>query len=717
MKKEPQERKSIKLNIDERPAEQEQQSWTLEEIMDEFGGWTKRDAQEPEKSERPQVKRQAPQIPPPAARAPENPAPSDKTDEQKLLQSFAAGDTIRFTPVTDEQIRQAQEPKIWTYKGEPDPEPDALTKQERKRLEKDRKAAEQADRRLERFERKQARRTARRVRRQEQPEHVFDSLQQAYTWYAKPSTMPLRLIVSAVLALVSAVLLFFTTHSVGKLDPQRHIKLFSELMLGIMLAQTVLSFDVLLPNIRHAAKIRFDDKALLALQILVTSADAVFAILSGRVPFCTAVSLELAVALWGRLLLHSARRRSLKSASGMNAPVAAVREEKAWHGLDCIFRSKADAAAFALQIELPDAGGRVMRIYAPILTAATLALASISTVRSEENFLRVWTAFLIAGFPTGVLIAYGKPFAAIAKRLGRTGCAVAGWDGARTLGGEVGVCVEDADLFPAQNVTLNGMKIYSDRPVSQIIGFSMAVVQTAGSGLVPLFEELMHAQNGRHYTVDNFRRYEGGGLGAEIQGDVVLMGSLGFMRLMKVQMPEGAKLKQAIYLSVNRELAAVFALNYAPAANVSSSLNAMIRSGGLIPILATRDFMITPQFLKQRYRLPPDRVEFPTVEERAMLSSPDAIRQPKQGAMMVRDSFTCFASAVTGARAIRSAGRGSIAVAMAGAAIGILVLFFLSFIGAERAITCWNLELYHLLWLLPSILMTGLLGLGTEQKK
>lgn len=112
------------------------------------------------------------------------------------------------------------------------------------------------------------------------------------------------------------------------------------------------------------------------------------------------------------------------------------------------------------------------------------------------------------------------------------------------------------------------MKIYSDRSVSQIIGFASAVVQTAGSGLVPLFDEMMHSQNGRHYRVDTFRRYEGGGLGAEIQGDVILMGSIGFMKLMKVRMPEGTRLKQAVYLSVNGDLAAVFALNYAPAAGI-----------------------------------------------------------------------------------------------------------------------------------------------------
>ncbi len=749
MKKKPQERKPVQLNMDQTPAEQEQ-TWTLEEIMDEFGGWTKREQpkaetadalqQEPEtvqpvsdekEPEAESVQKaasdegieepaDAPQTESvvrifPAAKQQEEAAQGEEKEEQAPP---SAGDTIRFAPVTEEQVQSAEQtPKVWTYKGEPDPEPETLTKEEQKRAAKEKKAAEQAKKRLEQLERKQEKTAARRVRRQERPEHSFDSLQQAYTYYARPSTLRLRMFASTVLALVSILILFFSTQSFGTAQEKTGSALLSELMLVIMLLQCLLMSDLLLPALRRALLLRFDQYFLLVLQIAVTAADAVLAILSNRIPFCTVVSLELAVCMWGRQLLHTARRKSLKVVCNMSAPVAAVREEKAWHGLDCIFRAKADADEFAVQLEMPDAGGRIMRIYTPILIVVTLGLSVLCSIRSEEYFLRAWTSFLLVGFPTGILLAYGKPFASVAKRLSRMGCAVSGWNGARILGGEVGVCVEDADLFPPQNVTLNGMKIYSDRNVSQVIGFAMAVVQTAGSGLVPLFEELMHAQNGRRYSVDNFRRYEGGGLGAEIHGDVILMGSIGFMRLMKVQMPEGAKLKQAIYLSVNGELAAVFALNYAPAANVKSSLFAMIHSGGLIPILATRDFMITPQFLKQRYKISPDRVEFPTVEERARLSSGEAILEPKQGAMMARSGFSYFASAVTGARAMRTAGRGSIAVALAGAILGILMLFFLTFIGAERAVTCWNLTIYQLLWLLPSILMTSLLGFGAEEKK
>ena len=393
----------------------------------------------------------------------------------------------------------------------------------------------------------------------------------------------------------------------------------------------------------------------------------------------------------------------------MEEPVAAVREEKAWHGYDCIFRAPGDAAQFAIQLEMPDAGSRIMRVYAPVMTAVTLVLSILTAMRGGKSFLWSWTAMLLAGFPAGVLIAYAKPFSTFAKKLYRVGAAVAGWQGARILSGEAGLIIEDADLFPPQNVTQGGMKLYGSRPAPMVIGYANAVVQTAGSGLVPLFEQMMHDQNGRRYTVDSFRRYESGGLGATIRGDVVLMGSIAFMKLMRVRVPEGTRLKQAVYLSVNGELTAVFALNYAPAESVRAGLSAVLRAGSLVPVLATRDFMITPQFLKLRYKIPPEHIEFPIVEERARLSSQEIPRTGPQGALMARSSFASFAGSVVSARTLRGAAIIAMIVALAGSVLGTALMFFLTFLGSSFSASCWNLFLYTVLWLLPGLL-AGLLA-------
>ena len=677
-------------------APQEEPAYSLEEIMNEFGGWTKRDVPAPAEP----VTDETVRLAVPAAEA---------KGEEKPAEPPAGGDTIRFTPVEEEKAPEPERPAVWTYRGEPDPErpaPDPKEARELARAERrEKRQAEKRRRQLERFQKKEARKK----RAQEQPEHTFASPEAAYAFYAAASGTRLRLLVSTLLCLGSVLLLVLSTPLITGAFSD-HAAAFSAAMLGLLLLQAVCSYDVCLSGVIALLRFRFDQYSMLFLALCAVVADAFFAVAEGRTPFCTVAGILLLLALWGRDLLDDARRRSLRAISNMDEPVAAIREEKAWHGYDCIFRAPGDAEQFAVQLEMPDAGSRIMRVWAPVMTAVTLALSVLTSLRTGEHFLWAWSAMLLASFPAGILIAYAKPFSALARRLYRAGAAIAGWQGARILSGEAGLIVEDADLFPPQNVTQGGMKLYGSRPAPMVIGYANAVVQTAGSGLVPLFEQMMHDQNGRRYTVDTFRRYEGGGLGATIRGDVVLMGSIAFMKLMRVRVPEGTRLKQAVYLSVNGELTAVFALNYAPAESVRAGLSAVLRAGSLVPVLATRDFMITPQFLKLRYKIPPEHIEFPIVEERARLSSQEIPRTGPQGALMARSSFASFAGSVVSARTLRGAAIIAMIVALAGSVLGTALMFFLTFLGSSFSASCWNLFLYTVLWLIPGLLTALLAG-------
>ena len=677
-------------------APQEEPAYSLEEIMNEFGGWTKRDVPAPAEP----VTDETVRLAVPAAEA---------KGEEKPAEPPAGGDTIRFTPVEEEKAPEPERPAVWTYRGEPDPErpaPDPKEARELARAERrEKRQAEKRRRQLERFQKKEARKK----RAQEQPEHTFASPEAAYAFYAAASGTRLRLLVSTLLCLGSVLLLVLSTPLITGAFSD-HAAAFSAAMLGLLLLQAVCSYDVCLSGVIALLRFRFDQYSMLFLALCAVVADAFFAVAEGRTPFCTVAGILLLLALWGRDLLYDARRRSLRAISNMDEPVAAIREEKAWHGYDCIFRAPGDAEQFAVQLEMPDAGSRIMRVWAPVMTAVTLALSVLTSLRTGEHFLWAWSAMLLASFPAGILIAYAKPFSALARRLYRAGAAIAGWQGARILSGEAGLIVEDADLFPPQNVTQGGMKLYGSRPAPMVIGYANAVVQTAGSGLVPLFEQMMHDQNGRRYTVDTFRRYEGGGLGATIRGDVVLMGSIAFMKLMRVRVPEGTRLKQAVYLSVNGELTAVFALNYAPAESVRAGLSAVLRAGSLVPVLATRDFMITPQFLKLRYKIPPEHIEFPIVEERARLSSQEIPRTGPQGALMARSSFASFAGSVVSARTLRGAAIIAMIVALAGSVLGTALMFFLTFLGSSFSASCWNLFVYTVLWLIPGLLTALLAG-------
>lgn len=670
------------------------EAFELEDILREFGGWTK----EPE-SERPQEEDAG------LMRVAAEPQVIKLPPKEVDL----TGDTIRFAPIVAEPEEDEPEERPEPVGMPEEPE---ISPEDKARLKEAERARKREARRLHRLarQRKKAMRAQRRAQRRNEPDVVYPSAEDACAAYAKGGTLRLRLMASGLLLAAEVLLLILSTYAIGPLDLTGSRDVLSVTMLALLLAQCLLSADVFIRGVYQALKLRFDLTTMLVLTVLVTVMDAFFAIPAGRMPFCATASLALLLALRSVSLEKKAKWRTLKTVLAMETPVAAVKEEKSWRDLDCIFRQEGSLEDFTAMLETPDAAQKTMRIYAPAAGILSFALAVFSAWAGESGFWWAWAALLTAALPAGGFLACCRPFNLLASRLSKAGAAICGWRGAKTLSGECGIVIGDNDLFPASSIAMNGMKMYSDLSVRQVVGYATAVVQAAGSGLLPLFEQVMKDENARRYTVDTFRQYEGGGLGAEIRGDVVLLGSLAFMRLMGVQVPEGTRVQSAVYISVNRELVGVFALSYAPAAGTRSALHDVLRSSGLTPVLATRDFMITPGLVKKRYKVPADRLEFPLVAERAALSAPEAGKTGKQGALMARENFGAFAAAVTGGRLLRRTVHTAVSIALLSGLIGLGLLFLLTYLDAAQAASAVNLLLYQALWLLPSLLVTGLVG-------
>ena len=91
------------------------------------------------------------------------------------------------------------------------------------------------------------------------------------------------------------------------------------------------------------------------------------------------------------------------------------------------------------------------------------------------------------------------------------------------------------------------------------------------------------------------------------------------MHLMEITLPQGLNVKNAVFCAIDGELAGIFALNYTLHGALEPSLNSLIRNR-VTPVMATRDFNLIPAMLRQRFKLPVDKMEFPAVERRRELS-------------------------------------------------------------------------------------------------
>ena len=185
--------------------------------------------------------------------------------------------------------------------------------------------------------------------------------------------------------------------------------------------------------------------------------------------------------------------------------------------------------------------------------------------------------------------------------LGDTNAAIAGWAGAHAISRRKTVVLSDEDLFPPGTVKINGIKLYGEE-MRHAVTYAASIMKDSGSGLRRLFDNLLRSENGRYLKVEEFSFYEEGGFSAEYHGESLLLGTAAFMRRMDVRLPGNLNLKTGMFLAVDRQLVAVFAIKYQETENVEWALK-MLKRNAIVPVLAARDPNITPQLLKRKFRL------------------------------------------------------------------------------------------------------------------
>ncbi len=479
-------------------------------------------------------------------------------------------------------------------------------------------------------------------------------------------------------------------------------------MLGVAM---LLGADTLLAGLFKVVYAGFGMDTLVALACVASLADALtlqaMGGREGQLPYCALSVLALGLAMWGRYLQRRGSRSACRTAAGASTPYLVTLDEGMWSGRPAYAKWSGEPIGFGSQMQSPDGAQRMFRVTAPLLFLACVLLSLVASLgqRKPQHILWCLSATLTAAAPLSSLLCFGLPWSRLSLRLSKSGAALAGWDGVEQSAGGEGILLTDTDLFPPGAVALNGIKIFGDFPAEKVVACTATLIRDAGSGLDRIFHDLLRSQGAIYRRCDQFAVYEGG-LTALVRGDQVLVGSAAFMHLMEISLPQGLGVKNAVFCAINGDLAGVFALNYSLHGAVSPSIDALIRNK-IGPILATRDFNLIPAMLRQRFKLPVERVEFPPVERRAQFSAPGQEHSSVLTAVLCREGLGPYSEAVVGARRLRQAVWLNALLASLGSALGVVMAFYLSFVGSYVSLSPANLLLFLLAWLAPVLFISG----------
>ena len=498
-----------------------------------------------------------------------------------------------------------------------------------------------------------------------------------------------------------------TTLFAMDLVPQNRLRLviFSQVL--AMLVSALLGSHQMLDGLGDLFKGRFTVNTLLTITFASCCVDAVFGLRDLRVPCCGAFSLEMAMALLARYHRRSTEMAQMDTLRKAIRLHSMVKLPNYYQGKPGILRGYGRVEDFLENYDRPSGPEKFQCVYAFVSLLLCAGIAVFAGLRHGTALaVQVFSTSLLVAVPASYFIALTRPAAILEKRLHMVGTVLCGWKGIKSLRGKAVFPLKDEDLFPQGSSKLNGVKFYGDRDPDEVVSYTASLICQAGGGLEHVFRQLLTSRGGRELPVTNFRDYGEGGIGGEVCGESVLMGTYSFLRDMGVEVPGGSAVNQAVYAAIDGDLCAVVAISYAKMRSSSAGLVSLCSSRKLTPILVGSDFMITADMLREKFGINTRRMGFPSQEERTELASRQIDGDAFASALTTREDLTSFAYAISGARALRVSAVLGTVIHVLGGLLGMVIMLALAYLGSAELLTPTNVLLYQLVWLLPGLLVT-----------
>lgn len=528
-----------------------------------------------------------------------------------------------------------------------------------------------------------------------------------YYALAEKGTVRLQICIFLSLLVVILSVVSILLYRMNLVQPDRmRLLVFGELF--AMVFSALLGSHQLLEGFASMFKGKFNLDSLLAVTFLVCFADGFFCLQEVRVPFCAAFCLQVTMSLWAEL-----ERRNTEMGQ-MDTLRKATRLHRVAKAPDC-YEGRAGYCVHDGQVEdfmdtysQPSRPEKVASVYAILAVLVSGAIALYAGLKGGVSTgLQTWSAAILAAAPVTIFVCQTRPMAVLERRLHRLGSVICGWQGVKAMSGAAVIPLSDSDLFPAGSVKINGMKFYSQRDPDQIIAYAASLIGVDTSCLAPLFIQLLESRNGIHFDPDTFRRYEKGGIGGEVCGESVLIGTLSFLQDMGVDLPENTRVNQAVYVAIDGELCGVFAMAFGRLKGVSAGLGTLCSNRGLTPVLTSDNFLLDEGLIRSKFGVNTRRFAFPGMEERHQVAAwnPDP-ETVTPCALTTHEGLASAAFAITGARALRSATNLGTFIHIFGGVIGLLIVLALTIVEGGALLTPANLLLFELIWAVPGLLIT-----------
>ena len=358
---------------------------------------------------------------------------------------------------------------------------------------------------------------------------------------------------------------------------------------------------------------------------------------------------------------------------------------------------------------------RARKVACILLAAAVLSCVAFLLFGGGINCaVAAAAAVLCMGAPLSSVLVPGLAALRLQRAAAAVGAVVSGWAAIEELGGIDTIELDADDLFTADSVTLEDIRIFKGGRIDRAILYAASVLNESCDTLRGLFSQIIEDRTDILFPVKDLEQHTGLGFSAWCDNNRILIGTRRYMEQEGVTLPEqdyedghskNGEL-QILYLAVSGNLHAMFVLKYVGGRNVARGL-AVLQKENIRLLVTCQDPSLTAHHITEAYRLPEGMITVLDQEQcNAIKAAPE---DPEDTCCMIHlKAFASLTGGLQAADQAQNAESSATTVQMVSVLFSIIIAALLTSAGSIWELSVATVLMYQAAWSALSIAVCAL---------
>ena len=324
-------------------------------------------------------------------------------------------------------------------------------------------------------------------------------------------------------------------------------------------------------------------------------------------------------------------------------------------------------------------------------------------------------AVLCMGAPLSSVLVPGLAALRLQKTAAAADAVVPGWAAIEELGGIDTIEVDSDDLFTAESVTLEDIRIFKGGRIDRAILYAASVLNGSCDTLQGLFSQIVEDRTDILFPAKDLEQHPGLGFSAWCDNNRILIGTRRYMEQEGVALPEqdyedshsqnGAL--QILYLAVSGNLHAMFVLRYVGGRNVARSL-AALQKENIRLLVTSKDPSLTARHITEAYHLPEGMVALLDGEQCQAIENAEAAPDKPKCCLYHHKGFASLTGGLQAADQAQNAETSATTVQLVSVCFSVASAVLLTYAGSIWQMSIATVLMYQAAWSALSIAVCAL---------